>query len=434
MENLNRIQTEGEASIDKKSRENPSKVKFLAIIVVVSILVSSSFGAFFGFMAGKISQDIFPGPLQKYTDLFGEKSSPNLSVVREQLIQEDAAIINVVENSSPAVVSIVITKNVPSARNSLEFPFDFPDFFGNPFKENDPNNQGNDTQKRRVGGGTGFFISPDGMIVTNRHVVDDLSAQYSAITNDGREYEAKVIARDSLTDIAIIKVEGDNFSTLNFGDSGSLKIGQTVIAIGNSLGEFSNTVSRGIISGLKRSVTAGSRLGDTERLTDIIQTDAAINPGNSGGPLLDINGNVIGVNVAMAQGAQNIGFAIPGNRTKKIVEQVKATGKISNPFIGVRYVAVDDMLQKNNNLPFNYGALITRGEAVTDFAVIPGGPADKAGIVENDIILEINGTKIDENNTLTDIIAKYNVGDEINLKVWDKGNIKDAKVKLEERK
>jgi len=193
-------------------------------------------------------------------------------------------------------------------------------------------------------------------------------------------------------------------------------------------------VTSGIISGLKRNVFAGSQLGMREELTDIIQTDAAINPGNSGGPLFDISGDVIGINVAMAQGAENIGFALPINGVKRIIEQVRTTGKISVPYIGVRYVILNDVIQKENNLPYNYGALILRGQTMTDFAVIPGSPADKAGLTENDVILEINGTKIDETHLLGTVINQYNVGDELTLKIWHKGDMKDVKVTLKERK
>ena len=185
---------------------------------------------------------------------------------------------------------------------------------------------------------------------------------------------------------------------------------------------------------MKRNLTAGGGFGDSEKLTNIIQTDAAINPGNSGGPLLDINGQVVGINVAMAQGAQNVGFALPISQVEKMIEQIKTTGKISIPYLGVRYIPVDANLQKQINLPFNYGVLVLRGQNITDFAVIPGSPADKAGIVENDVILEINGIKIDDKNSLTDLVSNANVGDEVTLKVWHKGDVKEIKVKLEERK
>ncbi len=410
----------------KPPKPTKKKPPYFALVIILSIILSSSFGAFFGFMAGSIGQKIVP---QKFAQFLSSNGNNSSNLVKQQVIQEDSAVIDVVDKSTPSVVSIVISKDVPKMRSFFGSPFDL---FGDPFSQQD-NGRGS-TQKQTIGGGTGFFITQDGMIVTNKHVASDASADYTVITNDGKEYPAKVLARDPSQDIAVIKVDGNNFPTLNLGDSGSLKIGQTVIAIGNSLGEFSNTVSRGIISGLKRNVTAGSGLGDTEQLSDIIQTDAAINPGNSGGPLLDIDGNVIGVNVAMAQGAQNIGFAIPANQMKKVVDQVKSTGKISTPFLGVRYIPIDKSIRVQNNLPYDYGVLIARGSSMTDLAVMPGSPADKAGIVENDVILEVNGTKIDDKNSLINLVAQYNVGQEITLKVWHKGALNDVRVTLEERK
>ena len=347
---------------------------------------------------------------------------------------EDSAIIDVVEKTSPMVVSIVISKNVPNIQNNLGDPWGFfnpfsTDPFGSDGTESD---QG--SQKKTIGGGSGFFITSDGYILTNRHVVDDSQAEYTVVTNDGKEYEAKVLARDPVRDVAVIKVDGSDFPIATLGNSDNLKIGQTVVAIGNSLGEFSNSVSRGIVSGLRRNLNAGSGYGETERLTDIIQTDAAINPGNSGGPLLDVNGNVIGVNVAVAQGAQNVGFALPINQTKRIIDQVKDGTKISVPYLGVRYIVIDSAVQKEAQLPYNYGVLVLRGNKFTDLAVVPGSPADKAGVVENDIILEIDGKKINQNNQLGDAIAKYNVGDKISLKIWHKGEIRDIQITLEERK
>ncbi len=364
-------------------------------------------------MGGRISDSIFSrmGLISKGQRVSGEK-----------IVEDDSAVIDVVQQASPAVVSIVITKDVPKYKSFFEDPFGF---------FNERNQEG--TEKQTVGGGSGFFVNSNGMIVTNKHVVGDQGADYTVITNDGKEYSAKVLARDPIKDIAVIKVEGNNFPTLGFGNSSDLKIGQTVVAIGNSLGEFSNSVSKGIISGLQRNVTAGSGLGQTEQLSNIIQTDAAINPGNSGGPLLNIDGKVIGINVAMAQNAQNIGFAIPSDQIAKIVDQVKSSGKISTPFLGVRSVTLNDQIQKANNLPFNYGALVSRGEKATDLAVIPGSPADKAGIQENDIILEINGKKIDNKNEISDAISNMNVGQVITMKIWHKGETKEIKITLGER-
>jgi serine protease Do len=411
----------------------------LMALVLALVFISALVGAVFGFMGGSLANGFNPS-LQKFFNSTFKKNggTSGNDASKNTVVEEESSTISVVEKSSPSVVSIVISKDVPKYRSMFNDPFGFFDPFGGSNNPNNPDNNssgGSSTEKQKIGGGTGFFVSDSGMVVTNRHVVSDATADYTVITNDGKEHTATVLARDPVRDIAVIKIDGSGYPVMNLGDSDNLKIGQTVIAIGNSLGEFSNSVSKGIISGLKRKVTAGSSFGgDEETLSGIIQTDAAINPGNSGGPLLDINGDAIGVNVAMAQGAQNVGFALPINQVKKIIDQVKTQGKISTPYIGIRYVIVDDTIQKDNNLPFNYGALVVRGQRMTDLAVIPGSPADKAGIVENDIILNINGDKITADNQLADEVAKFNVGDVVTASVWHKGETKDYKITLEERK
>ncbi|MFA5961643.1 MAG: trypsin-like peptidase domain-containing protein [Parcubacteria group bacterium] len=430
-ENIPKESRGGNEVATKKERPGRHSPIFFISVLLIAIVLSSIFGAFFGFVAGGFGQRIFTQFSQRFPQFFQSgnnltKADPNLS--REKIVEEDSAVIDVVEKSTPAVVSIVISKDVPKIQNFFD-PFGF---FGTPGTP-DQNSAGGNTQKEQVGAGTGFIITADGMIVTNRHVVSDTTADYTVVTNDGTEHPAKVLARDPVNDIAVIKIDGNDYPTLNFGDSNNLKIGQTAIAIGNSLGQFSNTVSKGIISGLGRNLTAGGGSGGSENLTGIIQTDAAINPGNSGGPLLDITGNVIGINVAIAQGAQSVGFALPAAQVQKITDQVKTTGKISTPYLGVRYIPIDAALQKQINLPFDYGVMVLRGQTMTDFAVIPGSPADKAGIVENDVILEVNGQKIDANNSLTELLSKFNVGDQITLKVWHKGNTNDVKVTLQER-
>ena len=394
-----------------------------------SIITIAILSAVFGFIAGGIGNAFFPQLSNKIGSAVQNNNEKSVEIQKEIIVQEDSVIIDVVEKSSPAVVSIVITKDVPKFKSLFDDPSNF-GFFSNPFRS-----QGEaETETQKVGGGSGFLISEDGMIITNRHVVEDEDASYTVVTNDGEEFSAKVLARHPLLDVALINIEGNDFPVIEFADSDSLKVGQTAIAIGNPLGEFSNSVSRGIISGLKRNITAGSGFSRTERLTDIIQTDAAINPGNSGGPLIDIHGRVMGVNVAMAQGVENIGFALPGNQVKKFIDQVQKNGKVSVPFIGVRYIILNKKIMEDNNLEFDYGALVLRGETMTDFAVIPGSPADKAGITENDIILEINGKKVTDDNPLGDIITKYDVGEELIFKVWQKGETKDIRIKLEERK
>lgn len=399
------------------------------LVIFLGMFLASILGGFFGFVAGGFSGLVsgkLKNDISKKLGLHWNKN--NLLIENGNVYREESAVIDVVEKSSPSVVNIVITKDVPIFKNNGF------GFFFNPFESRENANE-NETEKQKVGGGTGFFVSSDGMIVTNKHVVSDENAQYTAINSEGKEYTAEVLARHPSLDIAIIKIQGDNFPVLKLGDSDTLKVGQSAIAIGNSLGEFSNSVSLGIVSGLKRNITAGSGFGgDTERLTNIIQTDAAINPGNSGGPLLDIAGNVIGINVATAQGVENIGFALPVNDVKKTIDQVRNNGKISLPYLGIRYIILNDEIQKRSDLPYNYGALVSRGETVTDFAVIPGSPADLVNIVENDIILEINSRKIDENNQITDILTSYDVRDEITLKIWHKGEEKEVKLKLGERK
>ena len=235
--------------------------------------------------------------------------------------------------------------------------------------------------------------------------------------------------------MAIIEIEKvkEPFLTVKLGDSSDLKIGQTVIAIGNALGEFRNTISVGVISGLGRTVTASGG-GFVETIEDVIQTDAAINKGNSGGPLLNLKGEVIGINTATVLEAQNISFSIPVNKAKRDIEQVKKFGKITYPFIGVYYTLITSELKEKYNLLFDYGAWIGRDkngeEAKED--VFPGSPAEKAGLKKNDIILEINGEKITKDNSLAEIILKYNPQDQVSLKILRNNQEKNVEIILGE--
>ena len=224
------------------------------------------------------------------------------------------------------------------------------------------------------------------------------------------------MARDPIQDLAIIKIETSGLTTVKLANSDALEVGQTVIAIGNALGQFSNSVSKGIISGLSRSITASAG-NSSEKLDKVIQTDAAINPGNSGGPLINLNGEVIGVNTAIVSGAQNLGFALPINRAKKDIDEVGKTGRITYPYLGVRYVLINQEMKDKNKLSVDHGAIVMRGETVNDLAVIPGSPAAKAGIVENDIILEVDGKKITLDYTVSDAIQSKKVGDKVRLKI-----------------
>ncbi len=359
-------------------------------------------------------------------------------IEKQAVFSQESFVVNAVKKTNPAVVSIIISQNVPKYESCVnpnqqqqQNPFGdlFPDFFFN-----FPQYCQNGTEKKDIGGGSGFLVSPDGLIVTNKHVVDLKNAEYTVFTNDGKKHAATVVARDPVLDIALIRIAGSGFSYLTLGNSDSLQVGQSVIAIGNALAEYRNTVSVGVVSGLARSVTAGDSSGNTELLDHVIQTDAAINPGNSGGPLLDLSGNVIGVNVAIAQGSQNIGFALPINSVKSAIESVKNTGKIVRPYLGVRYVAINAEMKDKNNLSVDYGVLVKAGANPNELAVVPGSPADKAGIVENDIILEVDGVKLDDTNTLASLIRQKSIGSVINLKILHKGVEKTVQVTLEAAK
>ncbi len=357
--------------------------------------------------------------------------------IQQEMVEEESATITSVEKVKPAVVSIVVTKDLQTYYRSSD-PFNHP-FFRNLFDQygiNEPQYEEEvETEKQKIGGGTGFIISSDGMILTNRHVVTDNGADYTVVTNDGKEYEARILATDPINDVALVKIDAADLPVVELGDSSNLKEGQTVIAIGYTLGEYHNTVTKGVISGLSRAITAGGVNGTkSENLENIIQTDAAINPGNSGGPLVNLAGQVVGINTAVDFSGQLIGFAIPINDAKEDIDSVMESGKITQPYLGVRYVLLDKNIAQENNLEIDYGALVIRGSGVSEIAVIPGSPADKAGIVENDIILEIDDKQIKQGNDLQKAISKYRVDAEIKLKIWHKGEIKEVAVKLEERK
>jgi len=350
------------------------------------------------------------------------------------IFSEEAAIVDVIAKTNPAVVSIVVTKDVPIIERYFESIDPFGGFFNDPFGRFDfqvPRLRERGTERREVGGGSGFFVSSDGLIVTNRHVVADTEAEYTVFTNDGEKHSATVLARDPILDIAVLRIESSNTPYLSFGNSDEIRIGQTAIAIGNALGEFRNSVSVGVVSGLSRSVVAGDNLGRFELLEEVIQTDAAINPGNSGGPLLDLRGKVIGINVAVTRGAENIGFALPSNLVESVVRSVVEHGEIVRPHLGVRHVQVTPSLQERYTLPVDYGVLVVSGESPDQPAVVPGSPADKAGIRENDIILEIDGARIDDRRSLGFLIRQRNIGDTITLTILRDGERKTISATLE---
>jgi len=407
-------------------------------ILLVSVFVAS----FFGFLAGAIGGGlIYYQALKQLEEV--SRLQPERIIERETVVEtyipqstQEEKIIDVVQAASPAVVSIVITKDVPIVEQFFADPFE--EFFGIPqFRERG-------TERREVGGGSGFLISSDGLLVTNKHVVLDDDAEYTVFTNEGKSFPAEVLARDPIQDLAIIKIEQESivdengaiilkpFPFVKLGNSDSLEIGQTVIAIGNALGEFRNTVSVGVISGLGRTITASDGSGFVETIEDVVQTDAAINRGNSGGPLLNLAGEVIGVNTATVLQAQSIGFAIPSNKARRDIEQVQELGKIVYAFLGVRYTLVTKNLQEEQNLPVDYGVLIGSGSG-GESAIFPGSAAEEAGLQEGDIILEFNDEKITTENSLAKIIQTYNPDDTITLKIMRSGSILTLRATLGER-
>ena len=402
--------------------------------VLLIVFLSSSCG----FLAGLLSGSFYYSQIKNYLSALDIDIPEAKTVIEKEYLPQttqEEAIIKAVEDIWPAVVSIVVSKDVPIVEQYFYNPFEgFEEFFGTPFELQVPQYREGETKRQEIGGGTGFLISEDGMVLTNKHVIFDEEADYTVFTNNGQSYPARVLARDPVQDIAILKIEQAGlqpFSTVKLGDSDKLQAGQTVIAIGNALAEFRNTVSAGVISGLGRTITASGG-GLVETLEDVIQTDAAINRGNSGGPLLNLTGEVIGINTATVVDAQNIGFAIPVNKAKRGIEQVKTLGKIVYPYIGIRYVIVDEEIQTENNLPVGYGAWIIKGEE-GEPAVVPDSAAQSAGLSENDIILELAGEKITVENSLAKQIMRYAPGDRVSFKVLREGRELTVQLVLGER-
>lgn len=315
---------------------------------------------------------------------------------------EQEASIRAIKKVSPAVVSIIV--------------YDEEEFvsagFGGGMKIVSK-------EKIQKGSGTGFLISSDGFILTNKHVVssgNEKTAEFRIIMNSGKKYYAQFIGKDPLYDFAILKIFDKDLPYVELGNSDKLEIGTSVMAIGNALGIYRNSVTKGIISGLERNLTASDGSGYSEDLSNVLQTDAEINLGNSGGPLIDLNGKVVGVNVAVDQTGTAIGFAIPINDTYPIIRSVREIGRIIRPRLGVRHIMIDQEVVEQRKTPINYGALVLAGEEGS-VAVLPDSPAGKAGVMEGDIIFEVNAIKLERKNTLLSVLQKYKVGDKIGLKI-----------------
>jgi serine protease Do len=371
-----------------------------SLSIVLLLIASLSFGFFGGWLGAERQDD---------ANLATNK-------VNQQIISNESQLISsIAKNVGQSVVSV----NVVSQSQQTNF-FGF----SSPLEEQ--------------GAGTGIIISEDGYVITNRHVVPAGTTNVSVTLSDGTELtDVRVVGRtsenDSL-DIAFLKIndkKGKQLKAAKIGDSSKMQVGDKVVAIGNTLGQFQNTVTAGIISGFGRSVEAGnSSGGSTETLQNLFQTDAAINEGNSGGPLVNINGEVIGINTAIAGGqAQNVGFAIPINDAKGLVNSVLTKGKLERPYLGVRYVALTDDYAYQYNLDVKRGAYIAPGSGQS--SIISGSPADKAGLKEKDIITKINGTAVDETHSLTSLISQHKVGDVVTLTVIRDGKEQGIKVTLE---
>lgn len=324
---------------------------------------------------------------------------PAPSQQTQTVFLEENEIISAVEKTSASVVAIGATQRVFNPFNPYSAP---------------------KSQNSTIG--TGFVASSKGIVVTNKHVVDDPDTHYTVITKDGKKFEIKKIYRDPVLDLAVVQISGDELQALELGDSSKLKVGQIAIAIGNALGQFTNTVTTGVVSGLGRSVTAGDPFGGEESLDNLIQTDAAINPGNSGGPLLNSAGQVIGVNVAVTAGAQNIGFAIPINSVKKIVDEFVQKGTVSHPFLGISYRFISKDAAIMYEVP--PGAYIQ--------TVVKDSAAEKAGLNEGDIITKINGKNVDADSVISQEIANKQIGDKLNLTVWAEGKERSVTASLQE--
>jgi serine protease Do len=375
----------------KLSPDHP-KIKFLAMATLLIVSLTA------GFLGGWLAS--------------GSKSSQPTAVEKQQVILKGQGELlgQIAKTVGDSVVSVETTATTQS-------------FFG---------------PSESQGAGTGIILTDDGLIVTNRHVVPAGTTDVKVILSDGTEFNdvsviGRTSSRDSL-DVAFLKIKdtkGKKLTAAKIGDSSKMQVGDSVVAIGNALGQFQNTVTSGIISGYGRNIQASDSDG-SENLENLFQTDTAINPGNSGGPLVNLEGEVIGINTAIASGgAQNIGFAIPINDVAGLIESVKDSGKLERPYLGVIYIPITNDVAEQYGLSVKRGAYIApRGIIGTD-PLVNSGPADKADLKPGDIILKIDDIAIDHNNSLSALINKHKVGDKVSLTVLREGKEVKINVTLE---
>ncbi|HUS26819.1 MAG TPA: trypsin-like peptidase domain-containing protein [Nevskiaceae bacterium] len=384
-------------NVKKNLPADHPKMKFL---VAAFLLIISASAGFLGGWLGSRNQEALP------------------TIQKQQVVlkTQGQLISNIAKTVGESVVSVNTTSTGVSTNSFLGF--------------SQPTEQ--------QGAGTGIIISANGLIITNRHVVPTGTTKVSVTLSDGTEYDnVQVVGRTSTNDtldIAFLKIQdtkGKKLVAAQVGDSSKMQVGDPVVAIGNALGQFQNTVTSGIISGYGRSVQASdSSGGNSESLEDLFQTDAAINEGNSGGPLVNLDGQVIGINTAVAGNAENIGFAIPINDVSGLIKSVKETGRLQRPYLGIVYITLTDDLAKQYNLSVTRGAYVPPITLTGQDSVIDGGPADKAGVKEGDIITKVNDTAIDQNNGLTAVLGKHAVGEKVTLTLIRNGKQQTVSVTL----
>lgn len=357
--------------------QTPSKKSQKPLIITFSI-----FGAIILLVLGLVGGTVL-------TRTLGPNASPSLSTSadgNQTVTDEESSIASVAEKVGPSVVSIVTQTRTNS-------------YYGSTSGE---------------AAGTGIIVSKNGYVMTNNHVLEGATS-VSVVDSTGELYEdATIIGRDPLNDIAFIKIKSDKeFTAAALGNSSTIRTGQQVVAIGNALGQYSNTVTSGIISGTGRPITADTGSGDTETLTDLIQTDASINPGNSGGPLVNMAGQVIGINTAIVEDANGIGFAIPVNATKGVLAGVLDTGKVARAYLGVNYLTITPDVAREYKLDVNSGAYVYASGSSSPVA--SGSPAEKAGLKSGDIITKINSETVGKDGSLSSILGEYRPGDKLTI-------------------
>ncbi|MCR4263364.1 MAG: trypsin-like peptidase domain-containing protein [Candidatus Roizmanbacteria bacterium] len=375
------------------------KRKGLFIIIAVLLLAAGISSGSFGF--GRSDVNTYLNRLVGKTET--TDSGVKISDESVRLIDEESAVIKVIEEVSPSVVTVGVVRDRPVLQYD---PFDPFGFFSEPRQT--------ETEREEADIGSGFIISSDGLVVTNKHVVDNPNYDYKVITSDNTTHDVQNVYRDPVNDLAILKIQADNLVPVTLGDSNNLKVGQTVIALGTPLGEFRGTATKGIVSGLGRGITAGSPFeGFAEEIDDVIQTDAAINPGNSGGPLLNTSSQVIGINTAVASGAENIGFALPINLVKEAVKNFEETGSFDRAFLGVSYRMVTREVSVMNDIP----------EGAYVLEVVEGSAAANAEIQVGDIITHFDGQRVrdEDDERLADRINQKRQGDTVPVTVWRDG-------------